>query len=93
MPRTPDKKAATAAASTTDTDDGKVRVRITEDRLRDAGYDLSKGDSITVSAELAQYWVGLGWADDPTGNIATGERIPGARAPLDVQDAPTRSGG
>jgi hypothetical protein len=77
MPRTTNRETPDDAA--------KVRVSVTEERLRDAGFDLTKGDSLAVPAALATYWCAMGWAEDPSGAIATGERIPGVRA-LDVQD-------
>lgn len=73
-----------------------MRVEITEEKLRDTeqledgsfgqSYNLAKGDTVTVSDSLGRKWCGLGWARDVDGNVATGKRIPGARA-VDVQSA------
>ncbi len=52
-----------------------MRVKVTEDVLRDAGYDLVKDDTITVPEELGTKWCICGWAEDTEGNVATGERV------------------
>lgn len=75
-----------------------MRVQITEEKLSDNDpetgmqYLLGKGDIITVSDATGKRWCGYGWAKDVDGGHPTGERIPGARAVLDVQDA-SLSGG
>lgn len=51
-----------------------MRVEITEKKLRDAGYDLVEGDTLTVPDEVGAAWCGHGWARDVEGKIATGER-------------------
>lgn len=51
-----------------------MRVKITEKKLKDAGYDLAEGDSITVSDDLGRTWCGHGWAKDLDGKVASGER-------------------
>jgi hypothetical protein len=51
-----------------------MRVKITEKRLRDGGYDLSEGDTITVPDELGATWCGHGWCEDVDGKVKTGER-------------------
>lgn len=51
-----------------------MRVEITEKKLRDAGYDLREGDTITVPADTGKRWCELGWAKDTEGKVATGER-------------------
>lgn len=62
-----------------------MRVEITEKKLKDAGYSLVEGDTITVPDEVGAYWCGLGWAKDVDGKVPTGERIvTGAR--LEVQN-------
>jgi hypothetical protein len=52
-----------------------MRVEITEKKLRDAGYDLVEGDTLTVPDELGADWCGRGWAKDTEGKVPTGERI------------------
>jgi hypothetical protein len=52
-----------------------MRVEITEKKLKDAGYDLVEGDTLTVPDELGADWCGRGWAKDTEGKVATGERI------------------
>jgi len=79
-----------------------MRVEITEERLKDTDattdqhYVLTKGDIVTVPDECGQRWCSYGWAKDTEGVVPTGERIPGARAPLAVQNskvgAPTPTG-
>jgi hypothetical protein len=51
-----------------------MRVEITEKRLRDGGYNLSEGDTITVPADVGKAWCANGWARDTEGKVATGER-------------------
>lgn len=63
-----------------------MRVEITEARLRDAGFNLVEGDTITVPDEVGTKWCGLGWAKDTAGNVPTGERIVRG-AKLNVQSA------
>lgn len=55
-----------------------MRVEITESKLKDAGYDLVEGDSLTVPDEVGAKWCARGWAKDTEGKVATGERKPGA---------------
>lgn len=52
-----------------------MRVEITEERLKDAGYNLTRGDTITVPDEVGAAWCSHGWAKDVDGNVATGERV------------------
>jgi hypothetical protein len=69
-----------------------MQVKINEDRLKDTDpetgqqYSLGKGDVVTVSDTTGRRWCAYGWAADVSGNTATGERIPGAREVLNVQD-------
>lgn len=56
-----------------------MRVEITEKKLRDAGFDLTEGDVITVPKEVGSAWCANGWARDTEGKVETGERIPGVR--------------
>lgn len=71
---------------------GTIRVEITEDALRDSdpetgqSYALARGDVITVPRACALRWLSYGWAKDADGAHPSGERIPGARAPLQVHD-------
>lgn len=51
-----------------------MRVKVLEKKLKDAGYDLVEGDTVTVSDEIGAAWCGHGWAEDVDGNVATGER-------------------
>ena len=67
-----------------------MRVEITEKKLKDGGYDLVEGDTITVPDELGNAWCARGWCRDTEGKVATGERIPGA-AQLEVQTAKHRN--
>ena len=55
-----------------------MRIEVTEKRLRDAGYDLVEGDSITVPDEVGQRWCAAGWCKDTEGKVSTGDRKPGA---------------
>ena len=68
-----------------------MRVTITEKKLKDAGYNLVHGDTLTVDNALGAKWCQLGWAQDADGVVPTGERIPGARA-LDVQNTKVSKG-
>lgn len=52
-----------------------MRVKVLEKSLKDGGYNLVEGDTITVPDELGATWCGHGWAEDVDGNVATGERI------------------
>lgn len=63
-----------------------MKVEVTEKKLRDAGYNLVDGDTLTVPAEVGRKWCGLGWARDVAGEVPTGERIVRG-AKLDVQNA------
>jgi hypothetical protein len=56
-----------------------MRVEITEERLKDAGYNLGKGDIITVADEVGRSWCENGWAKDVEGKVESGERVPGVR--------------
>lgn len=51
-----------------------MRVEITEQKLKDAGYDLVQGDVITVPDSVGQAWCDHGWAKDADGVYPTGER-------------------
>lgn len=70
-----------------------TRVEIIENRLSDTDaaterhYLHEKGDVVTIPDDLAARWCGLGWAKSLDGSFATGERIPGAREPMQVQKA------
>ncbi len=69
-----------------------MRVEILEDRLSDADdtgrlHVYVKGDVVTVPDDCARRWLAYGWAKDVSGAVATGERIPGTRKPLAVDDA------
>lgn len=70
-----------------------MQVQITEERLKDNDpetgmqYSLGKGDIITVSDATGKRWCGYGWAEDTSGVHPSGERIPGAREVLNVNDA------
>jgi hypothetical protein len=63
-----------------------MRVEITEERLKDAGYQLGKGDIITVADETGRKWCENGWAKDADGIVPSAERVPGVRM-LEVQNA------
>jgi hypothetical protein len=63
-----------------------MRVEVTEKKLRDAGYDLVQGDTLTVPEDIGSRWCGFGWAKDTSGRVKTGERIPGARR-LDIHNS------
>lgn len=52
-----------------------MRVEITESKLKDAGYDLVEGDTLTVPDEVGKAWCAHGWAKDTDGKVPTGERI------------------
>lgn len=52
-----------------------MRVEVTEDILRDKGYNQVKGDIITVPDEIGQAWCAHGWAKDTEGVVPTGERV------------------
>lgn len=52
-----------------------MRVEITEKKLRDSGYDLTEGDTITVPDEVGKAWCAAGWCRDTEGKVETGERI------------------
>lgn len=54
-----------------------MRVEVTEKKLRDAGYDLVEGDTLTVPKDVGERWCALGWCKDTEGKVATGERVPG----------------
>lgn len=51
-----------------------MRVEVTEAKLRDAGYDLREGDTITVPRAVGEDWCAHGWARDTAGEVPTGER-------------------
>jgi hypothetical protein len=83
----PEKQATnTSGAAST------IRVEITEDSLRDTdpdtgqSYSLARGDVITVPRACALRWLSYGWVTDADGTHPSGERIPGARATLQVHD-------
>lgn len=42
--------------------------------IKSDGFVITAGDLITVPDEAARKWIALGWAKDPAGVIATGER-------------------
>lgn len=52
-----------------------MRVEVTEKSLKDAGYDLSEGDTITVPDNVGKLWCSLGWARDTSGAIPTAPRV------------------
>jgi len=52
-----------------------MRVEVTEARLRDAGYNLVEGDTLTVPDELGAAWCKRGWAKDTAGAVPTGQRV------------------
>jgi hypothetical protein len=52
-----------------------MKVEITETRLRDAGYNLVEGDTLTVPDEVGTTWCHYGWAKDVDGKVPTGRRI------------------
>jgi hypothetical protein len=51
-----------------------MRVEITEKRLRDSGFDLTEGDTLTVPDAVGKAWCDNGWAKDVAGSYKTGER-------------------
>lgn len=51
-----------------------MRVEVTEKQLKDGGYDLVSGDTLTVPDELGRKWCRLGWATDVDGVVPSGER-------------------
>ena len=61
-----------------------MRVAVTEKSLRDAGYNLTEGDTITVPDEVGKVWCKHGWAKDTEGKVPTGKRIVRGEQ-LDVQ--------
>lgn len=69
-----------------------MRVEITEAKLKDAGYDLVEGDTLTVDDKLGEKWCSRGWAKDTAGVVPTGERVPGAAriAPANATHATKR---
>ena len=73
---------------------GKMRVEITEKKLRDGGYDLVEGDTLTVPDELGKAWCARGWCRDTEGKVATGERVAGVAeiAPKKARHATTKGG-
>ena len=69
-----------------------MRVKITEERLSDAGYVLSKDDTITVDDKLGGYWCDQGWAEDVDGKHPTGERrVIGAELAVEKASHSTKS--
>jgi hypothetical protein len=52
-----------------------MRVEVTEERLKDAGLSLVKGDIVTVPDEVGWAWCRHGWAKDTAGVVPTGPRI------------------
>lgn len=52
-----------------------MRVEVTEERLKDAGYDLSEGDTVTVPDSVGTYWCDNGWARDLSGTVASASRV------------------
>jgi hypothetical protein len=52
-----------------------MRVEVTEERLKDAGLSLVKGDIVTVPDEVGKAWCRRGWARDTAGVVPTGPRI------------------
>lgn len=51
-----------------------MRVEVTEARLRDGGYNLVEGDTVTVPDKIGRAWCAAGWAKDTEGEVETGER-------------------
>lgn len=51
-----------------------MKIEVTEKSLKDAGYALVEGDSITVPDDVGKEWCRLGWAKDVAGKVPTGER-------------------
>lgn len=64
-----------------------MRVKITESVLKDAGFHLSEGDTITVEDSLGQYWCDHGWAEDADGVYPTGERKVQINEPINPKKA------
>lgn len=61
-----------------------MKVEITEKSLKDAGYNLVEGDTITVPDEIGAAWCGHGWAKDVDGTVPTGtRRVRGAVVEVD----------
>lgn len=52
-----------------------MRVEVTEKKLKDSGYGLVEGDTVTVPFDVGERWCGHGWAKDSSGKVPTGERI------------------
>ena len=52
-----------------------MKVEVTEKKLRDAGFNLAEGDTITVPDEIGKAWCRRGWAKDVDGKVPTGPRI------------------
>lgn len=63
-----------------------MKVEITEKRLKDMGYNLTEGDTLTVPDEIGKTWCRRGWAKDTAGVVPTGERIVRG-ADLEIQSA------
>lgn len=51
-----------------------MRVKVLEKKLRDAGYNLVEGDTVTVPDEVGKAWCSHGWAEDVDGKVKTAER-------------------
>lgn len=52
-----------------------MRVEVLEEKLRSDGFNLVKGDTVTVPDEVGTAWCGHGWARDTEGKVETGERV------------------
>lgn len=66
-----------------------MRIEVLGNKLKDDGYDLVQGDTITVHDAIGARWCGFGWAKDVDGNVPTGERKPGAQR-INAQNAKAR---
>lgn len=61
-----------------------IRVRVLEEEIKDAGLNPFGGDILTLDDNLAQRWIGYGWAEDVTGKFKTGRR-PAGETELAIQ--------
>ncbi len=61
-----------------------IRVRVLEEEIKDAKLNPFGGDILTLDDELAQRWIGFGWAEDVTGKFKTGRR-PAGEVDLAIQ--------
>lgn len=63
-----------------------IHIEILEPELKDMVNGvftrLEKGDKRHIPTDQALRWIGHGWANDLSGNVATGTRKPGASAPI-----------